>query len=110
MVHLKADSTRNAKRTGPEYELLAALLERTLLDLRSPDSRIIADARNWIWSDIDSYWSFVWVLGMLGLDNDISAFRSAAQRLLNGEYLLDTVEQFECPRGRRVKLWKRKCS
>lgn len=52
--------------------LLAAVLERALLDANRPamsvaDKEARDDARRWIMSDVDAVWSFVWVCDILGL-------------------------------------------
>ena len=59
----------------PERTLLVAILERATLDAcglvtaESGDSkaRIMAEALNWIASDIDAPWSFSWVCELLGI-------------------------------------------
>lgn len=60
---------RYCPNTEPCKKLLSALLERCILDMRSPDVTIVASARKWLWCrkiDIEDVMSLAWVLDQLG--------------------------------------------
>jgi hypothetical protein len=76
-------STQNFQ---PERALLAAIIERALLDLRKTDLSERSDGRNaqmWIFASDQAEWSLLWVCDQLGMQP--ADVRAAATKILNGE-------------------------
>jgi hypothetical protein len=87
---------REARRTAtqnlqPERALLAAIIERALLDLSKTDLAGRGDCRNaqmWLFAkdDIDQPWSLSWVCECLGMQ--AAHIRKAAQKILDGQIVM----------------------
>ena len=82
----EGDRTSN-QQTTPEYQLLAAILERAVLDLRGIDFTKGDEARTalaWISSnEINQPFTFLWVCQELNLDPGM--IRKLAQQVFDGE-------------------------
>lgn len=93
----------------PERALLAAIIERALLDLSKTDLSGRSDSRNaimWLFAKDDSEkeWSLAWVCECLGMQ--ATHIRTAAQKILDGKIVMTGNRN----RHRVVTLAKRPAS
>lgn len=65
---LCAESAEPARYLVPEKRLLCAMIERSYLDLKSRDKKIVHYAAAWFRSKSKEPFSFWWVCNHLGLD------------------------------------------
>lgn len=61
-----SDDTDDATPINPCRWLLSAIIERAVLDLRSPDPAIEREAKEWFTSHSRKAFSFLWIMDQLG--------------------------------------------
>ena len=64
----------------PEKKLLSATIARAMFDLESEDREARENAKEWLFSNDESAFSLIWVLGYLEIN--VTYFRQAIQKYL----------------------------
>lgn len=89
----------------PCKNLVAALIERSVMDLKQPDYVVRRDAQKWLFSESKARFSFLWSMEVLELECGVRKLRTKAKELIKEvtqKYDVDKQSRKGCWRGKGV--------